>query len=420
MNILVIGSGGREHALVWKLKQSPKVENIFVAPGNGGTAQIATNIPCVYTDEILLWLKDNPVDLVVIAPDNYLAEGLADELQTLGIPAFGPTRAASEIEWSKSFAKKFMKEEGIPTARYEIFSSLDEANEYVKHQQFPLVIKVSGLALGKGVAIAKDLEDAHRILQEVMGNKIFGDAGNEVVIEEYLYGKEFSVHAFCDGETAVLFPSSQDHKRIGEGDQGPNTGGMGTVAPLPWVTAENMKEIEEKIVKPTLAALKKLGRPFKGLLYPGIMLTEQGPKVIEFNARFGDPEAQSYMRLLETDLVDICMACINGTLASQEITWSTKYACCVICASGGYPVSYEKGKEIHGLDAKFNPDVLIFHSGTKFDEKNKQFITAGGRVLGITAIGDSLSQALTKAYAAIELISFEKMQFRKDIGRKSL
>jgi phosphoribosylamine--glycine ligase len=420
MNILIVGSGGREHALAWKLRQSPKVNQVFVAPGNAGTAAIATNIPYSQVDDILVWLKDNPVDLVIIGPDNYLAEGMVDTLQTLGIPAFGPTRAASEIEWSKAFAKKFMKEENIPTARYEIFTHLDSAIEYVKHQTFPIVIKASGLALGKGVVIAENLEQAKQTLNDIISNKIFGDAGSEVVIEEYLVGREISIHAFCDGETTQLFPSAQDHKRIGDGDMGPNTGGMGTVASLPWVTRELMKEIEDTVVLPTLAALKKRGREFKGILFPGIMITTHGPKVIEFNARFGDPETQVFMRLLESDLSDILLSCVNGTLAEQEITWSSQFATCIICASGGYPGPYEKCKEIHGLDANFHDDIVIFHSGTTLDKKRNAIVTDGGRVMGITAIAETLSQSLIKAYAAVDEISFEGMQFRKDIGRKSL
>ncbi len=420
MNILIVGSGGREHSLAWKLKQSPKVEHVYLAPGNAGTAAIATNVPISKIDDIIDWLKDNAVDLVLVAPDNYLAEGMVDKLQANGVPAFGPTRAASEIEWSKAFAKKFMKEEGIPTARYETFTSIDAALEYVHQQAFPIVIKADGLALGKGVVIAENIEQAEQALGNMMINKAFGEAGSEVIIEEYLEGREISIHAFCDGEKAKLFPASQDHKRIGDGDIGPNTGGMGTVAPLSWVTDEQMKEIEEKIVKPTLKALKRHGREFKGILFPGVMITRDGPKVIEFNARFGDPEAQSYMRLLESDLSDILLACVNGTLESQEIKWSSKFACCVICASGGYPGIYAKGKVIHGLDGNFDEDIVIFHSGTKLDETNKLIVTDGGRVLGITVTAETFPQSLAKAYAAIGDISFEGMQYRKDIGRKSL
>lgn len=431
MNILVIGSGGREHALVWKLKQSPKVKNIFAMPGNAGTAEIATNISITKIEEIVEWLKDNKMDLVVVGPDNFLAEGIVDKLEGLNIPVFGPTKAASEIEWSKSFAKDLMKEEGVPTASFETFTDYEKALEYVKNGKFPVVIKASGLALGKGVIIAENLNEAEQALSEIMKNKVFGEAGDEVVIEEYLIGREISTHAFCDGETAVLFPSSQDHKRIFEGDKGPNTGGMGTIAPLPWVTEDHLKEIKNKIVDPLIAALKKRRKPFKGILYPGIMITDEGPKVIEFNARFGDPETQSYMRILDTDLVEILLSCINGTLEAQPIKWSPKSACCVILASPGYPGSYEKGKVITGLEkyggstsvfTEVEPpyfgDVVIFHSGTKIE--GSDIVTNGGRVLGVTAVGTDLKDSLAKTYKEIENISFDGMQYRKDIGVKSI
>ncbi len=418
MNILIIGSGGREHALAWKIKQSSKIKNIFIAPGNAGTALIAKNITLSTTEEIIDWIKHNDIDLVIVGPDNYLAEGMVDQLELLKIPVFGPTQAAAEIEWSKAFAKRFMKEEGIPTASYDIFTDLEKAKLYLQTQSFPLVIKASGLALGKGVIIAQDLSEANKTLDEIMGSKIFGDAGNEVIIEEYLQGKEISIHAFCDGENAILFPPAQDHKRIFDNDKGPNTGGMGTIAPVSWVTKDQMKEIEEKVVIPTIQALKKRGRPFKGILFPGIMITENGPKVIEFNARFGDPETQSYMRILDTDLIDILFACVKGDLKNKEIKWSDKSACCVIAASGGYPGNYEKGKIIKGLDEIKNNNIVIFHSGTALSGEN--FITNGGRVLGVVAAEDTLKESLMKAYKAVESISFEGMQYRTDIGAKSL
>ena len=313
MDVLITGSGGREHALVWKLKQSPKVKNIFVAPGNAGTSLIAHNVEASTTEEIVNWVKANPVDLVIVGPDSHLAEGLVDILQDIGIAVFGPTKAAAEIEWSKSFAKQFMKEAGIPTAAYQVFTDIEKAKSYIKTQPLPLVIKASGLAFGKGVVIAGSMQEAEIVLEDMMGDKIFGESGTKVVIEEFLEGQEISIHAFSDGEHVVLFPPAQDHKRIGERDAGPNTGGMGTVAPVPFVTEIQMKKIADQVVVPTIVALKKRGRLFKGILFPGIMLTKTGPKVIEFNARFGDPETQSYMRILETDLVDILMACIDGT-----------------------------------------------------------------------------------------------------------
>src|ERR1035437_3253461 len=419
MNILIIGGGGREHALVWKLKQSPKVKNIFVAPGNHGTSTIATNIPLLKTNDIISWIKRNPMDLVVVGPDNYLAEGIVDSLQEIGIPVFGPTKLAAEIEWSKSFAKKFMKEEGIPTADFEIFSDLEKAKNYVRTcSHFPIVIKANGLALGKGVIIANDIIEAESALEEVMKDKIFGKAGDEVVIEEYLKGNEISVHAFCDGEYAFLFPPSQDHKSVLDGDKGKNTGGMGTIAPVSWVTEAQMKEINEKIVMPTLIALKKRGRTFKGILFPGIMITKGGPKVIEFNARFGDPETQSYMRILESDLLPVLFSCIKGNLKEQNVIWSKQSACCIVCASGGYPGEYEKGKIIEGLNDVKSKEIQIFHAGTKLAKR--EIVTNGGRVLGVTSVENSLKEALEKAYKAIKLISFEGMQYRKDVGIKSL
>jgi len=417
MDILVVGNGGREHALVWKLKQSKKVKNVFAAPGNAGTSLLAKNLELSKTDEIIDWLKKKPIDLVVIGPDNYLAEGMTDKIQNIGIKVFGPTKAAAEIEWSKSYAKRLMQEEGIPTAKFKAFKDYIEAFEYVKSQEFPLVIKADGLALGKGVIIAENLEQAEKALADMMKSKIFGTAGNEIVIEEYLEGNEISVHAFCDGEHAVMFPASQDHKRIFDGDKGPNTGGMGTIAPVPWVTNEQMQEIKEKIILPTLMALKKRGRPFKGILFPGIMITKDGPRVIEFNARFGDPETQSYMRILESDLVDIMLACTDGTLEKENVKWSEKSACCIVCASNGYPGVYEKGKVIRGLQ-NVDKNIVIFHAGTK--TVDSEVVTNGGRVLGITAVADNLKESLVKAYKAIENISFDGMYYRNDIGFKSL
>ena len=417
MNILVVGNGGREHALVWKLKQSKKVKSIFVAPGNAGTSFLAKNLELSKTDDVVDWLKENPVDLVVVGPDNYLAEGIVDKIQALGIKVFGPTKVAAEIEWSKSYAKKLMKDEGIPSARFKTFKDYAEACKYIKNQEFPLVIKADGLALGKGVVVAENLELAEEALKEMMQEKLFGAAGNEIVIEEYLEGKEISIHAFCDGEHAIMFPASQDHKRIFDDDKGPNTGGMGTIAPVPWVTYTLMREIKEKIVLPTLMALKKRGRPFKGILFPGIMVTKDGPKVIEFNARFGDPETQSYMRILETDLNELLLACVNGTLQEQKVNWSNESACCVVCASEGYPGAYKKGMTIHGLE-KVGKNIVNFHAGTKI--VGSRVVTNGGRVLGVTAASNDIKECLAKAYKAVVNISFKGMHCRKDIGSKSL
>lgn len=418
LKILIVGRGGREHALAWKITQSKKVSKLFITPGNAGTALLGENLELTTSDEILEWLKKNPVDIVIIGPDDYLADGLTDKIQSLNIFVFGPTKTAAEIEWSKSFAKKLMLEEGIPTAKSESFIEYIKAKEYIAKQQFPLVIKADGLALGKGVIIAKNEDEAVTALTQIMENKAFGNAGKVVVIEEFLDGREISIHAFCDGENIALFPSSQDHKRIYEDDEGLNTGGMGTIASVPWVTDGLMQEIKEKIVLPCVNGLKKRGRPFVGVLYPGIMVTSDGPKVIEFNARFGDPETQSYMRLLDTDLVEIILACVNQTLDKLKIQWAQKSACCVIAASGGYPGQYEKGKLIHGLGSVKENGVVVFHSGTK--QTSSGATTNGGRVLGVTAIGENLADSLEIAYRTLRSISFDGMQFRKDIGLKSL
>jgi len=412
MKVLIIGGGGREHSLAWKLKQSPKVAQIFIAPGNAGTASLGENIYARTSKEILEWLQTNKVDLVVIGPDSYLAEGLSDSIQSMGIRVFGPTKSAAEIEWSKSYAKQFMQEEGIPTACYQAFETAEDAFEYVRGQQFPLVVKADGLAAGKGVIIARTLEEAERAIDEIMDKRVHGDSGRKVVIEDYLDGFEISVHAFCDGDNAILFPTSKDHKRIFDSDKGPNTGGMGTIAPVPFVSEKQMKLIRERIVTPTLVGLKKRGRPFKGILFPGIMLTKEGPMVIEFNARFGDPETQSYMRILESDLFDILSACASGSLKDLEIKWSDHYACCIVLASKGYPNVYEKGIPIT-LPA-VSRDVVIFHAGTTLHEE--QLVTDGGRILGITATGETLEQALETAYDAISSDIFDGAQYRKDIG----
>lgn len=419
MDILIVGSGGREHALTWKLKQSSKIKNIFVAPGNPGTAAIAQNISLHTSNEIVEWLKSNPVDLVVIGPDNFLADGLVDKIKEIGIKVFGPTKAAAQIEWSKSFAKQFMKEENIPTASFQVFTDISKAKEYVQRQSFPIVIKASGLALGKGVIISDSIASAELALNDLMQSKVFGDAGSEVVIEEYLQGREISIHAFCDGSNTILFPAAQDHKRIGEGDTGLNTGGMGTIAPVPWVTEEMLLNIKNQVVLPTLRALERRGTPFVGILFPGIMMTDKGPKVIEFNARFGDPETQSYVRILKTDLVDILFASVDGKLSDIDIEWSNEFACCIVLASGGYPGNYEKEKVIDGINgASEIESIQVFHAGTA--NKDGGIVTNGGRVLGITAVGESLNAALKKAYEAADIVSFDGKQLRRDIGYKSL
>lgn len=420
-NVLVIGSGGREHAITWKLKQSPKIGKLYVAPGNAGTAQISLTAQIDITDhkQIINFAKENKIDLIAVMPDDPLATGLVNDLQKARIKAFGPTKEASQIEWSKAFAKKFMKEENIPTASYKEFNDYKKAVDYLKKQKLPIVIKASGLALGKGVVIAKTFNEAKNALKEIMVKKIFGKAGTEVIIEEFLEGQEISIHVFCDGKQAVIFPSSKDHKTIFENNRGPNTGGMGTIAPVPWVTKKLIAQIKKTIVEPTIEGLKKRGRPFVGCLYPGLIITKDGPKVLEFNARFGDPETQSYMRLLKTDLFDIFMACVEGKLSRLKIKWNKKSASCVIIASKGYPASSQKEIPIKGIEkAEKEKDIVVFHAGTKFEEK--KLITNGGRIIGVTSVGNTLEESLSKTYNAIKKIKIEGMQFRKDIGKQTI
>lgn len=403
MKILITGHGGREQALKWKLEQSPRATSVNLTPTG------------LSVEEIVILAKQN-FDLVIVSPDDHLAAGLVGQLEAAGVKAFGPTKAAAEIEWSKSFAKNLMAETGIPTAKFATFTTPEEALSYLKSHPVPVVIKADGLALGKGVIIAHTLTEAEETVAHIFGGQ-FGNAGKTVVIEEFLVGPEISIHAFCDGTNFKLFPSSQDHKRAFDNDAGPNTGGMGTIAPVPWVTAELMSEVAETIVKPILQALKNNGREFKGVLYPGLIITNNGPKVIEFNARFGDPETQSYMRLLETDLLEIILACVEGTLDQINIGWSKESACCVVLASGGYPGEYQTGFPITGLD-NLDKEVIVFPAGVK--EVEGQMVTAGGRVLGVTATDPDLKTALNKAYSAINNINFNGKHYRTDIGQKSL
>lgn len=426
-NILVIGSGAREHALGWKLKQSPKVGKIYFAPGTPGTEMVGinTNIQPLEFSKLIKFAEENNVDLTVAGPDDILAAGIVNEFQKKGLKIFGATKEASQIEWSKSFAKDLMKEENIPTAKYKSFTDVSLAKKYLKNHSFPVVIKASGLALGKGVVIATDLKEANKIIDDMMTKKIFGDAGSQIVIEEFLKGKEISIHVFSDGKTFSIFPTSRDHKPIFDGNKGPNTGGMGTIAPVPGITKKDLKEIEEKIIKPVIDGLKKRGTPFVGCLYPGLMMTVDGPKVIEFNSRFGDPEMESYMRLLQTDICDILNACVEGKLAKLKVKWSKKPACCIVLASKNYPESSHKGDIIRGLGKfKNDKDVVVFHFATKKeypnpDKKKANIVTNGGRVLGVTATGKNLQDALKKAYSAIgdNGINFDGMQYRLDIGK---
>ncbi len=418
MKILMIGSGGREHALIKKLLESPKVEKIYCAPGNGGIACDAenVNISAMDIEGVVNFSKENKIDLVFVAPDDPLAAGMVDALEAEGIRAFGPKKAAAEIEASKVFSKNLMKKYGIPTADYQVFDNSKDAIDYVVNNNMaPVVVKADGLALGKGVLICQTVEDAKAAIHSIMDDKKFGESGSRVVIEEFLTGPEVSVLSFTDGKSVKPMVSSKDHKRALDGDKGLNTGGMGTISPNPYYTDEMAEICRKTIFEPTIEAMNKEGRTFKGCLYFGLMLTPKGPKVIEYNARFGDPETQVVLPRLETDLVDICEAVIDGTLGDLDIKWKKGAAACVVMASGGYPESYKKGIEMSGLDEKGGVEgAIVYHAGTKLE--NGKFYTNGGRVLGVTAVDDTLEGALKKAYEAVEKISFEGAHYRKDIG----
>ncbi|MDP3991009.1 MAG: phosphoribosylamine--glycine ligase [Candidatus Nealsonbacteria bacterium] len=419
-NVLIIGSGGREHALAWKLAQSPRVNKLYVASGNGGTRNVAENIAIEATDikGLVRFVEENTIDLTVVGPENSLALGMVDVFHSRGLRIFGPTRAAAKIEWSKAFAKRLMLAQNIPTAPFQIFRKYGKALDYIREHGAPIVVKASGLALGKGAYPCKTLGQAEEALAEIMLKRVYKEAGDEVIIEEFLDGQEISIHAFCDGKTSILMPTSQDHKPIGDGDKGKNTGGMGTIAPVPWVSSEMLQNIERQIVKPTLNALAEGGSPFIGCLYPGLKMTPTGPKVLEFNARLGDPETASYMRLLKTDLLDILDACVDGKLAELTIKWHSGFAMCVVLVSGGYPGKYKKQIPIFGItEAEKVPGVVVFHSGTMYGDQLRTF---GGRVLEVTAIGKTLQEALNRADKAIHCIRFKNMQYRKDIGAKAI
>ena len=417
MKVLVVGGGGREHAICWKLAQSPKVDKLWCAPGNGGIAQVAecVDIAATDVDAMVAWAKENAMDFVVVAPDDPLALGMVDALEAAGIPAFGPRASAAVIEASKVFSKNLMEKYRIPTARYKTFTDLDAALAYVRAQGAPIVVKADGLALGKGVVVAQTVEEAEDAICAMMSDRKFGDAGTKVVIEECMTGPEVTVLAFCDGEHIVPMTSSQDHKRAFDGNQGPNTGGMGAISPSPNYTPEIARRCMEEIFLPTVAALKAEGRPFQGVLYFGLMLTPDGPKVVEYNARFGDPECQAVLSLLEGDLLEIMLSCRNGTLDQLDIRWKEGAACCLVLASGGYPASYQKGYPISGLE-EAGKTAVVFHAGTRLTEEG-ELVTNGGRVLGVTAVGADLNAAIDGAYAAAAHISFLHMHFRRDIGR---
>ena len=417
MNILVIGSGGREHALFRKLKESPQTDKIYAIPGNPGMGEM-TDISVEDNAEILRFAKEKEIGLVVVGPEVPLMNGLVDELESAGIRAFGPRANAAEIEGSKSFAKDLMKKYGIPTARYEVFTEAEPARAYIRREGAPIVVKADGLAAGKGVIVAMSEQEALDAVNAIMEGNSFGDAGARVVIEEFMEGEEASLLAFTDGKTIRPMISAQDHKRAFDGDQGPNTGGMGTYAPAPVMTPEMIERATEEILKPTIAAMAKEGRPYSGCLYLGLMITVEGPKVVEFNARFGDPETQVVLPLLDGDLVQIMCACADGTLADVPIHWKDGAAVCVVLAAGGYPAAYEKGNEIHGIADAEKTGALVFHAGTA--AKDGSLVTNGGRVLGVVGMGEDIASAVRSAYAAVEKISFKDAYYRKDIAHRAL
>ncbi len=419
MKVLVVGGGGREHAIVLKLKESKNIEKIYCAPGNAGISEIAqcVDISAVDIPALVDFAIKERIDFTVVGMDDPLVAGIVDVFEKENLRIFGPRKNAAVIEGSKAFSKELMKKYNIPTAKYEIFNNYDAAFSYAKNQMFPIVVKADGLALGKGVLICANLEEAESALKQIMVEKKFGSSGSKVVIEEFLTGPEVSVLSFCDGNTVVPMVSAQDHKRAFDGDKGLNTGGMGTFSPSRIYTDDVAKECMEKIFKPTVAALKAENRVFKGIIYFGLMITENGPKVIEYNARFGDPETQVILPRLENDILEIFEACVDGDLDKIDVKWKDNAAACVILASGGYPESYKKGFEIHGLDnCKKRDDIYIYHAGTVLE--NGKFLTNGGRVLGVTGIGKDLDEAIKIAYQGVDMINFENMHYRKDIGIK--
>ena len=417
MNLLIIGSGGREHALAWKLGQSAEVSKIYVAPGNAGTAALGENVPLAADDisGLVDFAKCCDIGFTVVGPDDSLALGIVDAFEAAGLRIFGPRASAARLESSKAFAKDFMRRHGIPTADYREFTESNEARAWCRAAKYPLVIKADGLALGKGVIIAQNAAEAEQAVQLCMEDRAFGEAGRKIVIEEFLKGVECSIHALVDGSSYLLFPDCRDHKRAFDGDRGPNTGGMGTISPSGALDESLLARVKTEVLDRFVAGLKNDGLTYRGMLFPGLMLTADGPRVLEFNCRWGDPETQVLVRRLESDLLDLLSATVDGTLASQTPVWRGSSATCVILASGGYPGSYEKGKPISGIEiAESQPDVVVFHAGTK--SLNGSVATNGGRVLGVTALGSDLSEARANAYAAADVISFEGLQRRNDIG----
>ena len=418
MKVCVIGNGGREHALAWRLSISPSVTKVYAIPGSAAMSDCAelVGIDWQQSDHLINFLKDNQVDLVVIGPEAPLVAGLADELNKAGIPVFGPSKAAAQLEGSKVFAKDLMKKYNIPTAAYGVFHNVEEAKAFIATTGAPIVVKADGLAAGKGVVVAMTVDEANAAVEDMLSGNRFGEAGSTVVIEEFMEGEEASLLAFVDGKTVVPMIASQDHKRIFDGDKGPNTGGMGTYAPAPVLTDALRDEAMKTILEPMVGAMQKEGMPYVGCLYAGLMITAEGPKVVEFNARFGDPETQVVLPLLDSDLGQIMMACATGNLTAEMVKWKDSSAACVILASKGYPETSSKGDVIHG-DIKQHDTTIVFHSGTKL--VGEAYVTNGGRILGVVGLGKDLRTALDRAYGRIEHINFEGMQYRTDIGAKA-
>ena len=419
MKVLIVGGGGREHAIAWKVAKSPKVEKLYCAPGNAGIAEVAecVNIGVMEFDKLTAFARENQIDLTIIGPDDPLAAGAVDAFEAAGLRVFGPRKNAAILEASKAFSKDLMKKYGIPTAAYETFTSPEAALTYLETAKMPIVLKADGLALGKGVLICKDLEEAKEGVKTLMLDKQFGSAGDEIVIEEFMTGREVSVLSFVDGKTIKIMTSAQDHKRAKDGDQGLNTGGMGTFSPSPFYTAEVDAFCKEHIYQKTVDAMRAEGREFNGIIFFGLMLTADGPKVLEYNARFGDPETQVVLPRMKNDIVDLFEACIDGTLDQVDLQFEDNAAVCVVLASDGYPEHYEKGFPIYGLEHFKDADgYYVFHAGSKFDADG-QIVTNGGRVLGVTATGKTLKEARTNAYKATEFITFDNKYMRHDIGK---
>lgn len=420
MKILLVGSGGREHALAWKILQNPNI-TLYTAPGNGGTASLGKNIPISDADvpDLLAFAQTEGIDLVVAGPELPLTLGLADRLTEHGIACFGPCAYAAQLEGSKQFAKEMMQRTGVPTAAFQVFEAYSAALTYVRAHPLPMVIKADGLAAGKGVVIAQSYAEAEQALQDMMVKKIFGPAGERIIVEEALEGEEASFLAFCDGTQVVPMPSLQDHKRIGDNDTGPNTGGMGAYSPAPILPEEQAEAMADMVIRPIVQHLAAIGHPFKGVLYAGLMFTKRGIMVLEYNVRFGDPECQPLMARLDSDLVNIMLACVQGTLHPKLVTFSPQPSCCVVIAANGYPQSYPQGMEITGLEeANRIPNVTIFHAGTS--AVGEKTLTSGGRVLGVTALGDTLAQAREAAYAGVRTVRFDRAYYRSDIANKGL